>query len=152
MEGLSIHSYLSLIGHYGTGKTMLAAEVVKIWLGRFLETYRVVDAFVLTYDSHWGYNYALLIQELRDKYFPDENQLQVSLWHEFMKKFAQVHQMDLTQEERDLFVERIVGGKIVLYSTQIIFYLNLFLYNFRGIFSAWPYLEEIFHRGMQTFF
>ena len=84
-----------LIGHYGSGKTMLAAEVVKIWLGRFLETYREVDAFVLTYDSkselfdrcsRWGFNYDLLIQELRDKYFPHENQVQVSHWSEFMEQ------------------------------------------------------------------
>jgi len=65
-----------LSGHYGTGKTMLAAEVVKIWLGRFLETNREVDVFVLTYDvGVFQYNYALLIQELKDKYFPETNKV-----------------------------------------------------------------------------
>ena len=80
-----------LTGHYGTGKTLLAAEVVKIWLGRFLETNKEVDAFVLAYeeDKARSFKYALLLQELRDKYFPDENQVQVSDWHKFMDQFTQ---------------------------------------------------------------
>ena len=83
---------------------MLAAEVVKIWMGRFLEDNGEVDAFALTFDGIIRLDYQLLNQELSSKYFQDqeENQVQVSHWKKFMKKFAQDHKEELTQDQRNL--------------------------------------------------
>ena len=44
-------SFPSLTGHYGTGKTLLATEVLKIWKGRFHEHNKEVDLIALTFDG-----------------------------------------------------------------------------------------------------
>ena len=82
---------------------MLAVEVVKIWMGRFLEHNGEVDAFVLTY-NHGGYKYKLLNTELRSKYFQDQEEKQVQICHcqEFMKTIAQDPKMKFTQDQHSL--------------------------------------------------
>ena len=94
---------LSLAGHFGTGKTMLAAEVLNIWMGRFLENNGGVDAFALTFNGK-NLDYTFLNQELSSKYFQyrEENQVHVSHWSDFMKKFSQVHKEELTHDQRNL--------------------------------------------------
>ena len=87
---------------------MLAAEVLKIWMGRFLEHNGEVEAFALTFNGHIGLDYKLLNQELSSKYFQDQEktQVQVSHWQEFMKQFAQDHKEKLTQDQRKLLKTR----------------------------------------------
>ena len=95
---------LSATGHFGCGKTMLAVEVVKIWMARFLEHNGTVEAFVLTFDEKYGLDYKLLNEELRSKFFQDqeESQVKVYQWQEFMTKFAQDHKKKLTQDQRNM--------------------------------------------------
>ena len=70
--GNDIPYFISVIfkGHYGSGKTMLAVEVAKIKLARFLEEKEDVKVNVLTYDTAWS-DYTLLIEEFKSKYFQD---------------------------------------------------------------------------------
>ena len=54
--GNNIPYFISVIfkGHYGSGKTMLAVEVAKIKMARFLEEKEDVKVNVLTYDTAWS--------------------------------------------------------------------------------------------------
>ena len=49
-----------LLGHYGTGKTMLAVEATKIIMARFFELGVDVDVFALTF-NYGEYTYKLLL-------------------------------------------------------------------------------------------
>ena len=84
---------VSLIGHYGTGKTLLAAEVLKIWKGGLFEHNEEVDLIALTFDgaptaAAKVLDYNLLNQELKSKYFQDqeEDHVYISHWQDFMKQ------------------------------------------------------------------
>ena len=87
---------------------MLAAEVLKIWKGRFLEHNEEVDLFALTFDGIYSIDYNLLNQELKSKYFQDqeENQVQVGHWQDCMKQFTQDHKDKLIQDQRNLLEMR----------------------------------------------
>ena len=41
----------AISGHYGTGKTVLASEAVKMILARLKETSKDVDVYALTFDN-----------------------------------------------------------------------------------------------------
>ena len=86
--GNNIPYFISVIfkGHYGSGKTMLAVEVAKIKMARFLEEKEDVKVNVLTYDTAWS-DYTLLIEEYKSKYFEDLNKsiIRIGSLSEFVK-------------------------------------------------------------------
>ena len=67
----------AISGHYGTGKTVLASEAVKMILARLKETSKDVDVHVLTFgggsSSISFMNYELLMKDLKNKWFADQD-------------------------------------------------------------------------------
>ena len=99
--GNDVPYFISVIfkGHYGSGKTMLAVEVAKIKMARFLEEKEDVKVNVLAYDTAWS-DYTLLIEEFKSKYFEDLNKsiIRIGSISEFVKEVL----TDLGEHEYDL--------------------------------------------------
>ena len=73
-----------VLGHYGTGKTMLGAEAVKIISARFEKA----EVLVLTFNTE-VMNYKLLHQDLENKWFHGQKDLQIQNMTDFIKNFME---------------------------------------------------------------
>ena len=85
-------------GHFGTGKTMTAAEVVKIiWAIKLEEnSSEIIDVYALSYNE----NFDELIRNLKSKWFQDYNLNMISSFYFFMGEFSARY--DLDQEEKQI--------------------------------------------------
>ena len=81
-----------VLGHYGSGKTMLGAEAVKI-ISAGLENPVVL---VLTWDADGYFNYKLLNQDLEEKWFHGQKNIQIQHMTDFIKNFVQEHGHDFS--------------------------------------------------------
>ena len=89
---------ISVLGHYGTGKTLLASEAVKMKLARFKETFKDVDhVYILTFNSS-GTSYYHLMSDLKSKWFGG---LDVSIQHfsDFLEMFTNKYEENLNQKQ-----------------------------------------------------
>ena len=80
----------AISGHYGTGKTVLASEAVKMILSKLKETSKDVDVHVLTFGSSSGnMNYKLLMKDLKNKWFADQD-VKIQHFVDFLKTFMYI--------------------------------------------------------------
>ena len=93
-------------GHFGSGKTMLGVEAAKIKMARFLEKKEEVIVYVATFNKSQlighSFNYKLLNEEFKGKYFQDqdENNVKISHWTDFISDFAQSQENENTKDKR----------------------------------------------------
>lgn len=128
--GNNIPYFISVIfkGHYGSGKTMLAVEVAKIKMARFLEEKEDVKVNVLTYDTAWS-DYTLLIEEYKSKYFEDLNKsiIRIGSLSEFVKNVLidqGEHEYDLTWS--DMIFSPVVADILKKIDQKIIMLIDEF--------------------------
>ena len=88
----------AISGHYGTGKTVLASEAVKMILARLKETSKDVDVHVLTFDGGSVMNYELLMKDLKNKWFADQD-VNIQPFADFLYGFTEEHKKYLTSKQ-----------------------------------------------------
>ena len=91
----------AISGHYGTGKTVLASEAVKMILSKLKKTSKDVDVHVLTFGgggSSSDMKYELLMKDLKNKCFLDQA-VNVQHFADFLKKFTEEHKNHLTPKQ-----------------------------------------------------
>ena len=89
----------AISGHYGTGKTVLASEAVKMILARLKETSKDVDVNVLTFGgSSSDMNYELLMKDLKNKWF-NEQDVNIQHFADFLKGFTEEHKEYLNPKQ-----------------------------------------------------
>ena len=92
------------LGHYGTGKTLLASEAVKMKLARRSQTLKNVDVYILTFNSSsmeydGPMSYELLMNDLKTKWFADQDFI-IQHFTDFLKRFKEEHEEHLNKKER----------------------------------------------------
>ena len=91
----------AISGHYGTGKTVLASEAVKMILSKLKKSTKDVDVHVLTFGgggSSSDMKYELLMKDLKNKCFLDQA-VNVQHFADFLKKFTEEHKNHLTPKQ-----------------------------------------------------
>ena len=93
----------AISGHYGTGKTVLASEAVKMILARLKETSKDVDVHVFTGlgsgSSSDDMNYELLMKDLKNKWFADQDVNIQQRFADFLKGFIEEYKKHLTPKQ-----------------------------------------------------
>ena len=85
---------------------MLGVEAAKIKMARFLEKKEEVIVYVTTFNKSQlighSFNYKLLNEEFKEKYFQDqdENNVKISHWTDFIFDFAQSQENENTKDQR----------------------------------------------------
>ena len=102
-----------LVGHYGTGKTMLATEAVKILRAKLeLNPDSSVDVFILSYDS----NLEPLRTDLEKIWFHEydykRDSLKFFFFHDFLADFAKREELSLDEKQKILLSK---DPKTILY-------------------------------------
>ena len=82
-------------------------------MARFLEYHGDVEVFALTFDI-FNRKYSLLNEELKSKYFQDEdkNHVKISHWSDFVSQFVENHEEILTLEQKNLLRKETSDYKI----------------------------------------
>ena len=81
----------------------MGVKVAKIMLSRFLEEEIEAEILCLTFNYH-GMDYKLLNEELKSKYFQDQDKklVNISHWDDFISQFASEHNEILTDDQKNL--------------------------------------------------
>ena len=92
---------------------MLAVEVAKIKMARFLEEKEDVKVYVLAYETRWSDN-TLLNEEFKSNYFQDQDERIVNIGRSFgevIQKFVYNHGENLSDSQNHVLQEEQVGRK-----------------------------------------
>ena len=107
---------------------MLAVEVAKIKMARFLEEKKDVKVYVLAYNTPWS-DYTLLNEEFKSKYFQDQDEriVKISSVSEFIKDILNGHgekEYDMTRP--DMIFSTVVADILKTIDQKIIILIDEF--------------------------
>ena len=98
---------ISILGHYGSGKTLLASEAVKMKLARLKAISKKVDVYILTFNGNLSYK--LLMEDLKYKWFGDQNVI-IRHFTDFLQRFTEEYKEHLNPKQlEDLYGPKLRG-------------------------------------------